>query len=275
MKFYKNKLVFIVGGSSGIGFAIANELVNLGAKVCIFARGINQLETARQKILLKNSQAEIHIQSVDVLDEQSVKTAISSKIEKFGTPHILLNSAGFARPNYFENISLEDFQATINLNLIGTRNLAYEIMPYFKKNNGGHFISVSSVAGFLGVFGYTDYSASKFALVGFSEALQQEVAKYSIKISVLYPPDTQTEGFEKEAETKPPETQAVSAGNALISPEFLAKKVAKALPKQKFNILPTLDGKIAYYGKRYAPWIVNFIMMRAVKKAQINKEQTK
>lgn len=271
MRSYKNKLIFIVGGSSGIGFALAKELTNLGANVCIFARNLTKLADAKTKILAQNKAAQIDYSSLDVLDEASINKALSAKTAQMGIPHIMINSAGFARPNYFTKISAQEFQATVNMNLIGARNIAFAILPYFKQNKGGHLVNVSSVAGFLGVFGYTDYCASKFALVGFSEALRQEVAHLGIKVSLLYPPDTDTEGFAEEATTKPPETQAVSAANSLISPEFLAKKTLKALLKQKMHILPNLDTKLSYYAKRYAPWLVDFIIMRAIKKAQKSK----
>lgn len=272
MRFYKNKLVFIIGGSSGIGFALAKELTNLGARVCIFARNLTKLEDAKIKILSQNQQAQIDYHSLNVLDEDSIGKALSAKIAQMGIPEIMINSAGFARPNYFEKISAQEFQATLNMNLMGARNIAFAILPHFKQNKGGHLVNISSVAGFLGVFGYTDYSASKFALVGFSEALRQEVAHLGIKVSLLYPPDTDTEGFAEEASTKPLETQAVSAANSLISPEFLAKKTAKALVKQKMHILPNLDTKLSYYAKRYAPWLVDFIIMRTIRKAQNSKK---
>lgn len=276
MEYYKNKTIFIVGGSSGIGFALARELTKHDAKVCIFARDLQKLEKAKTTILSDNPNANIEYQILDVLDEKSIAEGFSEQINLLGLPQILINSAGFARPNYFENIQKDDFKSLIELNLIGARNIAFAILPYFKQAKLGHLINISSVAGFLGVFGYTDYCASKFALVGFSEALQQEVLKFNIKISVIYPPDTDTEGFAEEAKTKPLETQAISAGNALVSPEKLAKKVVKLLPKQKFHILPSLDSKITYYAKRYVPWLVNFIMMRTLKKfASENQENLK
>lgn len=271
MNYYKNKIIFIIGGSSGIGFALAQEFANKQAKVCIFARNLNELQKAQSKIKSQNPNAQIEIENLDVLDQISIAKAFAQKSAQMGNIQILINCAGFARPNNFENINQDDFRRTLELNLLGARNVAFEILPYFKKQKSGHLINVSSVAGFLGIFGYTDYCASKFALVGFCEALQQEVAQFNIKISVLYPPDTDTEGFAKEALTKPLETQAISEGNALISAELLARKVLKQIPKQKFHLLPTLDSKITYYAKRYAPWLVNFIIMRTIKKVQKSK----
>ena len=97
----------------------------------------------------------------------------------------------------------------MKINLYGARNAIAALLPHMR-NQGGHIVNVSSIAGLIGVFGYTDYCASKFGLIGFSEALRSELDSQGIMVSVLCPPDTDTPGLAEENLTKPPETLAVS-----------------------------------------------------------------
>jgi len=141
-------------------------------------------------------------------------------------------------------------------------------VPHMRNNGGGTIVNVSSVAGFTGVFGYTDYSASKFAIIGFSEALKSEVKWDNINVNVLCPPDTETPGFKVENQTKPPETAEISASASLKSPLYVARALIKGIMKNKFMIVPGFDGKLVYYAKRFAPWVVNMSVDASIKKAR-------
>jgi len=263
--YYKNKIVFIVGGSSGIGLKTAHLLVQKGADVCIFARR----ETLLQEALMQLQSSvqvgrQVSYRSLDVVDEADVIEKFSSAIDELGSPDILINCAGAAFPNYFENITAEQFERTLRLNVLGVRNVSFAVLPYMKQT-GGHIINTSSIAGFIGVFGYTDYSASKFAIVGFSEALQQEVRQHDIQVSVLYPPDTLTAGFTEEEKTKPKETRAISGNAKVLTPEQVASAFVNKIPKQKFHIHPTLDGRLSHFLKRWSPSLVNWVMERSIR----------
>lgn len=270
MRDYAGKVIYIFGGSSGIGLATACELARLGGTIHIFARREKALKTAQEKIRHTSANPQNVLYScVDVTDENHLIAAVQGAAQQSGKPDILLNCVGAARPNYFEAISAQQFESTLKLNVLGVRNIAAATLPLLKETKG-HLINTSSIAGFIGVFGYTDYSASKFAVVGFSEALQQEVKQYGVSISVLYPPDTYTEGFAEEEKTKPAETRAISAGNKPMTAEQLAKAIVKALPKRQFNIIPGFDSRLSHLLKRWCPWLVNWVMMRAIKQAQTN-----
>jgi len=273
--YYKNKKVFIVGGSSGIGLATAHLLAQQGAHVCIFARrepllqqAIEQLTSSVNNSSVNNSSAKdgckIIYRCLDVVDELDVIEKFSCAARELGSPEILINCAGAAFPNYFENISAQQFESTLRLNVLGVRNVSSAVLPYMKQT-GGHIINTSSLAGFIGVFGYTDYCASKFAIVGFSEALRQEVRQHGISVSVLYPPDTLTPGFAEEEKTKPKETRAISGNAKLLTPEQVAFALVKKIPKQKFHIIPTFDGQLSHLLKRWAPSLVSWVMERSIR----------
>ncbi|MEI6725944.1 MAG: SDR family NAD(P)-dependent oxidoreductase, partial [Actinomycetes bacterium] len=133
---------------------------------------------------------------------------------------------------------------------------------------GAAIVNVSSMAGFMGVFGLTDYCASKFALVGFSEALRQELRPRGIAVSVMCPPDTDTPGLAHEDLTKPAETKAVSAGAKLMQPDEVARDLIRGIERGTFMIVPGGDGKLAYFMKRHAPGVVDAIMRRGIRKAR-------
>jgi short-subunit dehydrogenase len=279
--YYNNKTVFIVGGSSGIGLATAQLLLRQGANVCIFARRENLLQQAlaslkqglegRERLERLEGQEkreqdsqQLSYRCLDVIDEADVEVKFACAVSELGLPDIMINCAGAATPNYFENISAQQFEQTLRLNVLGVRNVSAAVLPYMKQTRG-QIINTSSIAGFIGVFGYTDYSASKFAIVGFSEALRQEVRPHGVNVSVLYPPDTLTAGFEQEEKTKPKETRAISANAKLLTPEQVAQALVKKIPKARFHIIPTLDGQFSHLMKRWLPSLVDYVMARSIR----------
>jgi short-subunit dehydrogenase len=266
---FDGKHVYITGGSSGIGLAVAEQMAAAGAHVLIFARDEARLRQAVEKIQAarRHERQNIAWHRLDVTDVSAVLPAFSKSIADFGPPDILINSAGQARPNYFEKINAEQFEATMKLNLYGTRHAIAAALPQMKP--GGHIVNVSSVAGLIGVFGYTDYSASKFAVIGFSEALRAELKPKGITVSVLCPPDTDTPGLEAENITKPAETRAISANARTIPAETVARALLEGMAKKRFLIIPGFDARLSVLVKRLAPGLVEWIMNRTI--ARVNK----
>ena len=136
------------------------------------------------------------------------------------------------------------------------------------KEKGGIIVNTSSIAGFLGVFGYADYCMTKFGIIGFSEALRSELKQHNIKVQVLCPPDTDTPGFEAENKNKPAETIAIGGKAKLLKPEFVAAIVLKEMQKKSFLIIPGLDGKMTRIIKRFFPWLIDWIMNSSIQKVQ-------
>jgi short-subunit dehydrogenase len=180
---------------------------------------------------------------------------------------VLINSAGRARPDYFDRIPCEQMDATMRVNFYGVWHSVSALLPHMKQK-GGHIANVSSIAGFLGVFGYTDYCASKFAVMGFSEALRSEVKPYDIRVSVLCPPDTDTPGLAAEEGTKPEETRMIAANAKVLQPEAVAKALIKGIERGRFMIIPGLDGKFTWLIKRLFPRLVDAVMDMKIRKAQ-------
>lgn len=267
VKNFDGKLVFITGGSSGIGLATARLLAGEGADVVIFARGRERLEEALRQVegAKRRAGQRVAWKQMDVTDHRQVARVMEETVREFGVPEILINCAGRAYPNYFENISYEQFCETMKVHAYGTWNTVSALFPHMKKR-GGYIVNTSSVLGFMGIFGYTDYAASKFAVVGFSEALRSEARRHGIGVSVLCPPDTDTPGFAMENLTKPPETRAISEGGGLLQPGEVAKALLRGMKKGTFLIGPGSAG-LLYRLKRYFPWLVDMFTERAIRKA--------
>lgn len=265
IKNFDDKLVFITGGSSGIGLETAKQLTEKGARVVIFGRSQQKLDDALKEIGNRGAAF-----SLDVTNDALVREVVANACETCGVPDILINCAGRAVPHYFEDITFDMFDATMRTNLYGQWSMCAALVPAMKKR-GGHIVNVSSVAGFLGVFGYSDYTASKYASVGFSEVLKSELRQYNIGVSVLCPPDTDTPGFEEENMTKPFETNAISEGGGLLLPSEVASDLLKGILKQRFIIIPGYQGKLIYLMKRFMPVLLRKIVDASVRKAQKSK----
>ncbi len=269
MKEFNGKTAFIPGGSSGIGLSTAKLLAAEGANVVIFARNSKRLEEAAAlvKKSVKSGTQRIGYMRLDVSDNAAVKDTMDKAVSDFGTPDLLINCAGRAYPRNFEDISFAQFDETMHINIYGIWNTCAALIPLMKKR-GGVIVNTSSMCGFIGVFGYTDYCASKYAIVGFSEALKSELKKYNISVHVLCPPDTDTPGFAEENKTKPEETKAISASAKLMSPDDVARELLKDIRAGKFMIIPNMDGKFTYIMKRLFPKITEFAMDMSINKVQ-------
>lgn len=242
----KGAHVLITGGSSGIGKALAIEAVKNGANVTIMARNEKKLEDAKEEIEshIKDKDAQkVFSTSVDITKSaEMVKEAVKKAENNLGPVTILINNAGSAVAGNFEDTSSEQFQRMMDLNFLGGVNVTKAALKGMKDNNAGRIVFISSQAGQVGVFGYTAYSASKFALRGFAESLQMEVKPYNIYVTMAFPPDTDTPGLAEENKSKPRETLLISDTVGLFSPSDVAKSVFKDAVNGKFLSYVGMDG---------------------------------
>ncbi|MFH1981830.1 MAG: SDR family oxidoreductase [Pseudomonadota bacterium] len=260
MKAFNAKTAYVYGGSSGIGLAIAERLAAAGARVVLLARDTARLSAACKRVAAHSRAPGRGCESlsVDVTDAGSVSSAAAEAHSTFGPPDILVNSAGQGMAAHIDDIDEAAFDHMIRLNLFGTRHTVMAHLPVLKR--GAHILNVSSVAGFLGVFGFSAYCAAKFGVMGFSEALRAELRPRGMGVSVLCPPDTDTPGFHLENRTKPLETRAVSGRGGLLTADTVAKCALKGIQAGRFVIVPGVDGTLTYWVSRVLPALVFRIM---------------
>jgi 3-dehydrosphinganine reductase len=275
MDFYQNRNVLITGGSSGIGLALAKRLVREGCHVAILSRHNELLQSAINEIKQVNSpesQPVISLQA-DVTKRDELQARLDEYTSLHGMPDIVINCAGVAHPGTFTSLKPEIFEWLMDVNYFGTVNVLKTLVPGMKARRSGVIVNISSIAGFLGVYGYTAYSASKFAVTGFSDALRSELKPYNIKVSIVFPPDTQTPQLEYEEQFKPFITKQVAGSAKLMSAEAVADEIVAKVKRGKYIILPGMEGKVFYtlhnlVGRTLYP-VIDMLVNSAIAKIKI------
>ena len=183
------KTALITGGCSGIGKAIACELSANGYNIVILDRKISG--TSEIKKVCAGNNVKVSIIKGDVRKDRSVKKAFKRSL-LFGKLELLVNSAGIHFQKPLEKTSLAQIKEMIDINLMGTIKMCKEALVYFKENRSGIIVNISSGDGLRGQKLSTAYCASKFGVVGFSQALKEETKEYGIKVLTICPGKTDT-----------------------------------------------------------------------------------
>ncbi|XP_006141897.1 3-ketodihydrosphingosine reductase isoform X2 [Tupaia chinensis] len=237
--------VVVTGGSSGIGKCVAIECYKQGAFITLVARNEDKLLQAKKEIekyAINDKQVVLCI-SVDVSqDYNQVENVIKQAQEKLGPVDMLVNCAGMSVPGKFEELEVSTFEKLMSINYLGSVYPSRAVITTMKERRVGRIVFVSSQAGQLGLFGFTAYSPSKFAIRGLAEALQMEVKPYNVYVTVAYPPDTDTPGFAEENKMKPLETRLISETTSVCKPEQVAKQIVKDAIQGNFNSSIGSDG---------------------------------
>ncbi len=222
--------VVVTGGSSGIGLEVARIYAARGARLTLVARGSERLHEARARLLESHQggRADIHVASVDVGSEPELTRALASAQAELGPCDILVACAGMVEPGLFEDVPGDIFREQVQTNLYGVVNAVRAVYPQMKARGDGRIMIVSSGLGLIGIHGYSAYSASKSALIGFAETLGMEAAGTGVRISICFPPDTLTPQFEGEIARRSPEAHALVALGSKSAP-WTAEAVARRL----------------------------------------------
>ena len=192
---FTDKIVLVTGGSSGIGYAIAEMAKNKGAKVIIVARNRERLERAAKEL----SAFPI---LCDVGNEQHVIECYDTVMKEFGRLDVLVNNAGFGYFSMIDEIDKRKFEEVFNTNVIGAALMAKYASRIFKKQNYGNIVNISSTAGTKGYAGGSAYVATKFALKGMSECWRAELRQHNVRVIHVNPSEVQTNIFANSARDK-------------------------------------------------------------------------
>lgn len=190
-KEFKNKTIFITGAAKGQGKAVALAFAKEGANIIAFNRGdIQKLEPLKKEV--KEIGGRIEIFSGDVVNSREIKFAIEKGVECFGSIDILFNNAGICKYGLSHELTEEDWDLTMNINLKGAWLTSKYIIPYFIKQKSGVIINNSSIAGLEGMRKLSHYSASKFGMVGLTKSQAIELAPYNIRVVSIHPAGVNT-----------------------------------------------------------------------------------
>nr|UVW99761.1 3-dehydrosphinganine reductase [Sogatella furcifera] len=241
--------VLVTGGSRGIGRSVALEAVARGAHVTIIARNEVELKKTYQDLAdsynEENGKQTIQQIALDVTTNyEHVEQAIRCAEEYAGPVHMLVNCAGSSFCSKFEDTPMDEFEHMIKLNFLGSVSPTKAVIRGMKAKRSGHIVFAASQAALLGIFGYSAYSASKFALRGVAEALNMEAKPYGVCVTVALPPDTDTPGFAEEEKAKLEETRLISESAGLWSPDRVARAILDDAIDGKFFSTVGLEGNI-------------------------------
>lgn len=247
-KLEPGKVAIVTGGSSGIGKAIACGLAERGMDVWLIAQRKDLLDSARKEVEThrKNTDQKISTISADISDIDEVKKVVNQVTSVSGIPDLLVNSAGVAHPGYVQDLDINIFSWMMEVNYFGTVYMTKEVLPAMMKRKSGYILNISSVAGFIGTFGYTAYGASKFAVSGFSAALRAEIKSHGLGVSIVFPVDTETSQLEYENRFKPLETRGLDTLTRVMSAQEVANEAIKGIERGRYIILPGFDSKLLY-----------------------------
>ncbi|MFV8364880.1 3-ketoacyl-ACP reductase [Flavobacterium sp. XS1P27] len=187
----KNKNALITGAGKGIGKAIALALAKEGVNVILVARTQEEIDSVAAKV--RSLRVKALAITADVADINSVNAAVTKALAEFGTIDILINNAGIAAFGKFLELEPTDWERIIQVNLMGTYYVTRAVLPNMIERQTGDIINISSTAGLSGNALTSAYSASKFAVLGLTESLMQEVRKHNIRVTALTPSTVATD----------------------------------------------------------------------------------
>ena len=237
MNSLENKVAYITGGSKGIGYGIAETLLKAGMKVAITSRNIDAAKKAAQS--LSNNESKILALQSDVSDAESEAKAVDAVIKKFGRLDVLIANAGVGHFASIENITIDEWHETIDTNLTGVFNSVKASIDALKKTKG-YIITIASLAGTNFFKDGSAYNASKFGLVGFSQAIMLDLRQYGIKVTTIMPGSVASHfNDHTPSDADAWKIQPEDIGEVV---EGLLKMNARALPS-KVEIRPTIPGK--------------------------------
>lgn len=263
MTSFSNAHVIITGGSEGIGLAIARGALDRGARVSLLARRSDLLTQAAEQLGGGTRWA-----SADVADREASRSAINALMDEHGPCDILVANAGYSRPGRFWELSDDEFREEMEVNYLGAVHAVAAVIPTMRERGHGHLCFTSSTAGLVGVYGFTAYSPTKFALRGLAESLRCELAPDGIRVGVLYPPDTDTPGLAKEKEGKPIETEAISGTIKPMPAERVAEVAIRGIERDRFTICADPMTKLLAHGSGLMAPLTRRIMDRQVRSVQ-------
>lgn len=222
----KDRVVLITGASSGIGWETALAFSRKGARLAVAARSEDKLlELAK---LIEEDGGNCFPIPVDVTNNNSVNNMAQKVYEHFGRIDVLVNNAGFGKFAPVVDADIKDIEAMMNVNYFGFVRCIQAVVPYMQKEKRGHVVNVASVAGFLAAPTHGGYSATKFAVVGMSEALREEVRNDGIKVTTINPGPIDTPFFAQADLQKIPEI----ARRFMLKPQRVAQEIVRAVEQE-------------------------------------------
>ena len=249
MSFFKDKVVVITGGSEGIGKALINALVPLGAKVATCGRNYDKL----YNLQMQYAHVLMHVEVCDVSNEHDCKKFIDSTVQTFGGIDILINNAGISMRALVQDADVDVIRKVMDVNFYGAVYCTKFALPHIIERKGA-IVGISSIAGYRGLPGRSAYSASKFALQGWLEALRTELFETGVNVMWVCPGFT-TSNIRNAALNKDgqPQGESLMDESKMMPAAEVANHILNAIEKRKRTLVLTFTGKRTVFLNRFFP----------------------
>jgi NAD(P)-dependent dehydrogenase (short-subunit alcohol dehydrogenase family) len=260
----RDKAVLITGGSRGLGLVLARQICAAGGKVALIARDAEELGRAKADLTRRGGR--VLTLQCDLFNTEQIRSAVRQIIDRFGKIDILINNAGIIEVGPLEHMTREDFERAMRLHFWAPFELISQIVPEMRTWGGGRIVNISSIGGKVAVPHLAPYSASKFALTGFSDAVRAELARDNIHVTTVAPGMMRT-GSHVNAKFKGKHDIefawfAASAGAPLISinADRAARKILAACRRGQPSLTLTFAARTAILGNALFPNITGYMM---------------
>jgi short-subunit dehydrogenase len=260
----KNKIIWITGASSGIGEALAYSSIHEGAKIIISARRSQELE--RVAAACKTDPSNIMVLPLDLEDTNNIEEKVEKVIQRFGRIDILINNSGMGHRTKAVNTPTSIDRKVMEVNFFGTINLTKAVARKMQEQKSGKIVVISSIMVKYGLPLYSTYSASKYALYGYFEALRQELYKDNVKVLIVSPGFINTDVSTKLLLENGKEYGVKSESqNKGMSPELCAVRIIKAIKSNRDHKFVGGYEIFSVYVKQYFPSLFYRLMRKMTK----------
>lgn len=260
----RGKVVLITGGSRGLGLVMARQLAAEGAKLAICARSIDQLRRAEQE--LRGRGAEVLAVPCDITVQEEVEALVERVRARYGRVDVLINNAAIIQVSPLENLTVGDFDEAMNTNFYGPLYAILAVLPEMKRRRDGRIVNVASVGGKVSLPHLLPYSASKYALGGFSKGLRSEVARHGVVVTTVFPNLTRT-GSPRNVVVKGQHEKEyawfkIADSIPLLSDtaENTADQIIKAMKNGDAELVVTMSGKLASIANELFPELTTDVL---------------
>jgi short-subunit dehydrogenase len=271
MSFNKN-VIFITGGSAGIGAALGVEFAKLGARVALAARSQERLHEVVSAIQSVGGEAMGVI--CDVTSRDSLDHAVAEVINEWGEIDVSIANAGFGVSGYLQRLSTDDYRRQFDTNVFGLLDTIYATLPHLLKTQG-RIVLISSVMGKVGRPASSAYAMSKFAVTGLAESIQYELEEQGVSVSCLHPGLVESNFRMTDNNSQFQEDKKDPAPDWIVVPtEVAAREMIRAIAKRKRDVTITGHGKILVAAHRLIPKIFNTCMNKFGRGKVSKKDRT-
>jgi short-subunit dehydrogenase len=257
MREIKGKTALVTGASSGIGRAIALRLADEGAillLVDIDEQGLLQTAAAA-----RDKGAEVYTRRCNVAESREVSATVAEALSRWNGVDILVNNAGITYYGKVERMAADHWDRLMRINLLSHIQFTRELLPSLLEREESHVLNVCSVLGLVGMPKVTAYCASKFGMVGFSEALRNELGRQGLGVTALCPGFVRTNLFTNAPLEAKVEEHKIPPKTITTTPERVANAAVKAIYRNRRLVVMEPFARLMYTLKRFAPWLLDGI----------------